>query len=306
MSDETTDVLNADDSWDSTAHGPVRPPLDRATLPLLDLITRQSLDEDYQHVAERRGAEARARGAEAAAPRDRTRTALTVAVVLVFGLLVAVAAVQTSRNASVNNASKDQLIERITARRASVAHEQKQIGALRSANTADESTYGDIVRRLSGISATERTLAARTGWGAVSGDGVRAVLDDAPSGGDGKVRDSDIAGLVNGLFQAGARAVSVNRQRVTALSALRNSGTVVRINDISLSPPYTVLAVGDERTMQARFAQSTSGIRLQDLTRQFGMSFTMHDEKGITVPAASASMLALRHARAMVRVTPDE
>lgn len=294
--------------WDSTAHGPVRgpahatyaaPPGSTRAMPLLDLITRQSLDEDYQHVAERRQ--------DLPAPTGRARLRLTVVVVLVFGLLVTVAAVQTSRNASIDSASKDQLISRINTRRAAVAGLQQRIAEVRAENAKAGATYADLGQRLHTVTGSQAALLASTGWGEVSGDGVRVRIDDAPGGGtDGQVRDSDLAGLVNGLWQAGATAVSVNGQRVTALSALRNSGTVIRINDFSLSPPYTVLALGDTATLQAKFAESTSGLRLRNLTRQYGMAFSMHNVQGLTVPAAAASMLVLRHASRLGPKTEKE
>lgn len=290
--------------WDSTAHGPVRSPARAAdrvpagsnhAIPLLDLITRQSLDEDYLHVATRRRSDTAVAGDGDRAGRGRV--ALTVIVVLLFGLLVTVAAVQTSRDASVDSATKDQLIERINARRASVARLQQQIAELRTSTTHGQRTYAALGRQLDDVSATRVSLLRQTGWGEASGDGVKATIDDAPDGNsDGQVRDSDLAGLINGLWQAGATAVAVNGQRVTPLSALRNTASAVRINDFSLSPPYTVSALGDTRTLQARFAQSTSGIRLQNLTRQFGMPFNMHKAEHLTLPAAPSSMLVLRHA----------
>jgi uncharacterized protein YlxW (UPF0749 family) len=259
-------------------------------VPLLDLITRESLDEDYRHVADRRRGEA--------APASRTRSALTVVAVLVFGLIVTIAGVQTSRNASVATASKDELIARIHARRSEVASLQRQIAAVRAAATSEDATYGDLGHSLNAASAQRKSLLASTGWAPVHGDGIKARIDDAPSGNaQGQVRDSDLAGLVNGLWQAGATAISVNGQRVTALSAMRNTASAVRINNVSLSPPYTVLALGDTRTMQANFARSTSGSRLWSLTAQFGMPFSMQAEKNLTLPAAPTSMLVLRHTR---------
>ena len=64
-------------------------------MPLLALITQRSLDADYEHVAARR----RAAGEDPSVRHLPRRTAAMV--LLVFGLLVTVAAVQTSRNASV-------------------------------------------------------------------------------------------------------------------------------------------------------------------------------------------------------------
>jgi len=277
-------------SQQSTPSGPRSAQL--RAMPLLDLITRQSMDEDYQHVAELH----EQRGDLRPAGR-RARSVTTIAAVLAFGVLVAVAAVQTSRNSSIDSASREQLIQRINTRHDAVADLQRRISALRTTTTRQEATYGDLGRLLTTVSATRRTLAAATGWGEVSGDGVRAVLNDAPNtGSNGEVRDSDLAGLVNGLWQAGATAISINGQRFTVLSALRNSGSVVRINDVSLSPPYTVLALGDTKTLQAKFAQTTSGIRLQSITRQLGMPFSMEHVPSLTLPAAPSWMLALRHA----------
>ena len=73
---------------------------EHVTTPLLTLITQQSLDEDYAHVAAAPG-RARRDAAPHAAPRPHRMAAVVIAV---FGLLVTVAAVQTSRNADVQRA----------------------------------------------------------------------------------------------------------------------------------------------------------------------------------------------------------
>ena len=88
---------------------PTAPPTPRPdqTMPLLTLITQRSLDADYEHVAARR----RAAGEDPSESRVTLRTAALV--LLAFGLLVTVAAVQTSRNASDDEASRARLIEQI-------------------------------------------------------------------------------------------------------------------------------------------------------------------------------------------------
>lgn len=264
----------------------------RVRTPLLELITQESLDEDYRHVANRRHALGR--------PVSRSssgRTGLTVVAVILFGLLVGIAAVQTSRTAPIRSASNAQLIARISERRAAVATLQRTIAQLRQENTAGDAAYAALGTAVSRATATQQSLLKETGWGKARGPGVQIRIDDAPNGGSsGQVRDSDLAGLVNGLWQAGATAIAVNGQRVTALSSLRNTASAVRINDVSLSPPYTVVALGDTKTLQSRFVATTSGIRLLNLTSQFGMPFSRHNEDNLTVPAAPMSMLTLRHA----------
>src|SRR3954454_11015329 len=102
---------------------PVAPsgPRPDQTMPLLALITQRSLDADYEHVAARK----RASGEDPSERRLPRRTAAVV--LLAFGLLVTVAAVQTSRNASVDEASRSSLIDQINLRRQSVASLQRQL-----------------------------------------------------------------------------------------------------------------------------------------------------------------------------------
>lgn len=276
----------------SGAHGAADLPT-RVTTPLLTLITQQSLDEDYQHVAEQRRSGTRP-------PSVRTgRSMRTMVAVLLFGSLLAVAAVQTARNAHVTSAGRDQLISRIDDRHATLADIQDRTVRLRTDNAMAETRYDAAGRRLQSLFDTRDALLVPTGLGATTGPGVRVVVDDAPGGGeDGQVRDKDLRLLVNGLWQAGATGIAVNGERVTALSALRNSGEVIRINGVSLSPPYTVLAVGDNRTLQADFAESTSGAQFEAVTEQFGMPKTMENRDSIRLPAGPEGMMTLHKAKA--------
>jgi uncharacterized protein YlxW (UPF0749 family) len=266
----------------------------RVTTPLLQLITQQSMDEDYEHVAEQRRAGARP-------PAEPTgRGVRTLVAVLLFGALIAVAAVQTARNAHVTSAGREQLISRISVRRASLADVQDRIARLQSDNAAAETAIDDAGKRLDALSSTRANDQVKTGFGALTGSGVRAVVDDAPGGGQaGKVQDNDLALLVNGLWRAGATGISVNGQRVTALSALRNTAQVIRINDVSLSPPYTVLAVGDTKTMQADFADSAAGSLFQATVDQYGMRFTWDIRDKMRLPPAPAGMMALHKAKSI-------
>ncbi|GAB7007337.1 DUF881 domain-containing protein [Nocardioides sp. AN3] len=262
------------------------------TTPLLTLITQQSMDEDYQHVAERRRAEA------PTAQERHGRGPRTVVAVLLFGALLAVAAVQTSRNASVATQGRDELISRIDMRRTALAGVQAQIARLQSSTASAQTSDDAAGKRLAALTAASAALLGPTGFDATSGPGVRVVVDDAPGGGEqGQVRDSDLALLVNGLWRAGATGIAINGQRVTALSALRNSGEVIRINGVSLSPPYTVLATGDTKTLQADLADSTSGGQFEALADQLGMKVTIQNRDNVQLPAASEGMMALHSAR---------
>src|SRR4051812_22336862 len=173
------------------------------TMPLLALITQRSLDADYEHVAARR----RASGDQA--PRHPLPRRTAAVVLLVFGLLVTVAAVQTSRNASVNDASRADLIDQVNLRRASLADLQRELSREQNRGLALRS-------RLTTMSTAERAaqsriqrLGGRTGFGAVRGPGIQATVANAPdAAGTELIRDSDLALLTDGLWAAGAEAIS--------------------------------------------------------------------------------------------------
>ena len=145
----------------------------------------------------------------------------------VFGLLVTVAAVQTSRNAPEANASRASLIEQIAGtQRPTWPRLQERLERLRTSTT-------DLRAALAQATDDEQALAARIDRleaahrlrGRSRGPGVRITVDDAPDGDVTQlVRDSDLATLVDGLWNAGAEAISVNGKRLTALTAFRNVG----------------------------------------------------------------------------------
>ena len=260
------------------------------TMPLLEVITQRSLDADYEHVAARR----RASGAEET-PRHPLPRRTAAVVLLVFGLLVTVAAVQTSRNASVNDASRASLIEQVNLRRASLADLQRELSR--------EQGRGLTLRsRLTTISTSERALQARlqrlegrTGFGAVRGPGIEATVANAPdAGGTELIRDSDLALLTDALWAAGAEAVSVNGERLTVLSAFRNVGVGVLVNSHPLTPPYTFSVVGDPDTLPANLLSSSVGGQWYALKDSLGLRFDVKDGGTMTLPAARQQ--PLRHA----------
>jgi uncharacterized protein YlxW (UPF0749 family) len=263
---------------------------ERVTMPLLTLITQQSLDEDYRHVAER--------NAVNPAPRPpRGRRHRTAAVVIaIFGLLVTVAAVQTSRNATVNDASRMTLVQQITAEREAVSSLQDDIVRLRERNVGLQEQLRQVSSTAQSTVARMRRLETTTGFVAVSGPGVRVTVDDAPNGDPTQaVRDEDLALLVDGLWRAGAEAIAINGQRLTGLSAIRNSGPAIHVNGRPLAPPYTVLAVGDTRTLQANLLDSTHGSEFYSLARQLQFGYELHNEDSMTLPPAPDRLLRLRH-----------
>lgn len=269
-------------------------PSDRVRKPLLALIAEESLERDYQMVALRRAARGDVQ------PRNRPVNRLgVIGVVAAFGLLVALAAVQTSRNADIEDASRATLIDRIEARRTAVRELQAQISRQREENQQAEEMLLDLGDQLNAVESNVTALETITGFVPVTGEGIRISLDNAPYADPETevIRDSDLTLLVNALFTAGAEAVSINGQRVSTRTAIRNSGTAIEVNEVGIAPPYTLQVIGDSDTLASRILDSSSGLAFNRLAQEYGFEFKVDNVDELRLPAAPTRLEQLRSAR---------
>lgn len=260
------------------------------TKPLLDRITDQAIDSDYMAAAARR----EPTGEE---PTRRRRPGVWAMVVVgLFALLATTAAVQTSRNEDIRQTSRQVLVDRIEQRQDRIADLHREISELREGNQRTETALNALGQRAEASSSTVAATAEETGFAPVTGAGIRITIDNAADGSEGgTVRDYDLAVIVNGLWQAGATAVAVDGQRVTPRSGVITSGATLRMNDVSLSPPYEVSAIGDTRTLAARFAETVSGAMIHTTTQDYGMPYDVENIDRLTLPAAPPDLLELTH-----------
>lgn len=263
---------------------------DRVRMPLLTLITQQALDEDYLVAAERHAAGA------PLPPRGRPRRTVA-AVVAAFGLLVATAFVQTSRNADVDQASRATLIERIDAQRDRLAVQQDVVAGLREDNLDLEKAVGELADTEQSSQVRNRRLQVSTGFVSVFGEGIRITITEKPDADENQqVQDKDLSLLVNGLWEAGAEAVAVNDQRVTTRTAVRKSGLAIRVNNVGVAPPYVVVAIGDTRTLSGRLFDTASGLAFAGTAEFYGFDYDVENVDRLTLPTAPATLLRLRSA----------
>ena len=266
---------------------------------LLDHITAHSLDEDYAHVAEKRAAEREAQGEHESGARAGRRNLHTTSVValLLLGLLLTVAGVQTAESQPVQQASRASLVEQAKNRRAELDAARAQVLRLRKEVNRAQTERQAAADAVASVDGELQELGVVTGAGPATGPGVKIVVDDRPDAVTDRqtVQDVDLQILVNGLWTAGAEAVSVNGQRVTNLTAIRLAGKAITVNLRSLRRPYTITAIGDPDQLPARFVESGAGTWWLNLKSVYGLQFTMTREDSLTVPAAPP--LILRHAQ---------
>ncbi|WP_233712393.1 DUF881 domain-containing protein [Kribbella turkmenica] len=269
--------------------GPPKPRRVDASMSLLNNLMAHPLDEGYAVAA-------RSRPAQGGRPARRRHRVMMVAATLVLGFLLAVAASQNYRSAPEAEKQRKELITRINqadtqlnTMRARQTRLADEVRGLQAAGLSNTSSGAALQQQLD-------ALELQTGAIAATGPGIKAVVDDAKDADkEGRLLDVDLQQLVNGLWTAGAEAISVNGHRLTSMTAIRGAGSAITVDYSSLTPPYTVLAIGDTATMPARFAQSSGGQWVQYLVSNFGVRMTITTEDSLLVPADAT--IALRYAK---------
>jgi uncharacterized protein YlxW (UPF0749 family) len=259
---------------------------DQVTMGLLAYLTAHAVDEDYAEVAARREA--------ASVERSRRPIGTAGAVVLaVFAVLAVTAAVQTSQDSVSQERERRALIEQVKARRASVDSDRRTVAELRAETSRLESEQVRNSQASTGILAQLSLLRIRSGTSPVRGPGVEIMLDDAKDAETERERvlDTDMQKIVNGLWRAGAEAISINGERLTVLSAIRHGGQGITVNFHAVTPPYRILAIGDRDRLPSLFADSSSGREWLDTKTQVGLRFNMHAVASLRLPAAELPTL---------------
>ncbi|MEV6841232.1 DUF881 domain-containing protein [Streptomyces sp. NPDC051133] len=261
---------------------------------LITNVMDHSLDDGYAEAAARR----KAQGEGGGLPKTlRAKLGLAAGLVLA-ALVVTVGAAQARVAAPVVAKERQELVGRIDKETADADRLEGTVDKLRD----DVSARQRAALRSSGGSAEADLVGVLSGATAVHGPGVKLVVDDAKeasTGGDGtnpretsgfsdtgRVRDRDMQRVVNGLWASGAEAVSVNGQRLTALSAIRAAGDAILVDNRPLVPPYTVLAVGDGERLSTRFQNGADGLYLHALEQNYGIRATISTEGDVKLPAA--------------------
>lgn len=266
------------------ARAPHEPP-PQAVMGLLNYITATSLDEDYAYVSQRRGS---------AGPARRTSPGTVGLVALaLFGVLVATAAVQTSRTADESASSRESLVQQVNARKAQLAAQQTTVVGLRRQVTALQNSNLDATNQGRALLTQLDGLGLSAARVPVTGEGIRVIVDDAEGATSDKqtVLDQDLQKLVNGLWLVGAEAISINGHRLTNLTAIREAGSAITVNFRSLSRPYTVSAIGNKNQLGAKLLDTEGGRTWLTLRASFGLRFDVSSEDSLSLPAGPARTL---------------
>lgn len=250
---------------------PLRDPAPRrldASMDLLNNLRRDALDPSYVDAAQQHG--------------PRRRGVVLFPALLVVGLLFGLAVASTWRTAPAAAQERRAVIDRITTTETRLDELRRQAATLNRETRELRRSAGTLT------SAQQRLvdqLGPTTGADSVVGPAVRLVVDDGTDGVKGsRVVDADLRMAANGLWAAGAEAVSINGHRLSARTAIRNAGGAITVDYRSLTRPYTLEAVGNADAIKGRFAATDGGRWLAGLKQHYGVPWGLHVAGQVTLP----------------------
>ncbi len=202
-----------------------------------------------------------------AANARRTRWAYGVPVVaLVAGGLFGISA-STSQGTDLRPATRDlaQVVrdgdQRVKAKAVTVRKLRTSVDQLTAQRSPGSSKLAALRKQADGS-------AVAAGMTPVNGSTVTVTLDDShrelstlPPDTDPNwllVHQQDVQGVVNALWRGGATAMTIMDQRIISTSAVRCVGNTLLLQGRVYSPPFTISAMGDQKSLRRALENDTA------------------------------------------------
>lgn len=205
---------------------------------------------------------------------------LIAIVFMVLGFMLSVQYKVTVQQRTIRMDRVEDLSERLKAMETENKHLLQEINDLRKKGADRAKDHG------------QERLQLLAGTTAVEGAGIEVVLDDSaiPKKANENpnlyiIHDEDLLRVLNELRAAGAEAISLNDQRIVAMSEVRCAGPTVSVNNIRSAPPYVIKAIGAPKTL-------TSALRLRggvvETFEFWGIQVKIKSQDKVQIPALKA------------------
>ena len=205
---------------------------------------------------------------------------LIAIVFMVLGFMLSVQYKVTVQQRTIRMDRVEDLSERLKAMETDNKHLLQEINELRKQVADRAKDHG------------QERLQLLAGTTAVEGAGIEVVLDDSaiPKKANENpnlyiIHDEDLLRVLNELRAAGAEAISLNDQRIVAMSEVRCAGPTVSVNNIRSAPPYVIKAIGAPKTL-------TSALRLRggvvETFEFWGIQVKIKSQDKVQIPALKA------------------
>ncbi len=120
----------------------------------------------------------------------------------------------------------------------------------------------------------------------LKGEGVVVTIHDSTSSSPdlsaeaGLVHDTDLVSIVTELKAAGAEAISINGQRIIAMTPIRCVGPTIQINSVKVAAPFYIKAIGNSQYLES--ALNIKGGIVSSL-RRYGLTIEITRQEDIKI-----------------------
>lgn len=261
------------------------------SMTLITEMMQRPLDPGYAAAAKRRAV-------SGLPPATGVRSPLILVAAILIGALLGASALALRAPTTATSQIKQDLVTRINERRtdadaqtALISTLQNQINAAQAAALSEQSQ--------SALTTEISTLELAAGTVPVTGPGLVLTVDDAPTApqpivptnpanatgiSQGTVLASDLQIIVNGLWEAGAEAISINGHRLTTRAAIRSAGAAILVDYRPLTRPYMITAIGDPGSLAVQFADNSGGSYLQSLKSNYQIRGDIQNRTSVVIP----------------------
>lgn len=223
---------------------------------------------------------------------DSKAKLLMALVFMVLGFMLSVQFKSTEQQKSIQIARVEDLSERLKTVEAEKKLMARELESLRK-------NQGNMVL----VTELDR-MHALAGTMAVEGKGVEIVLDDSKIASKQRdnpnlyiIHDEDLLRVLNELRAAGAEAISINDQRIVAMSEVRCVGPTVSVNNVYSAPPYVIKAIGNPKNL-------SSALRIRggvvETFEFWGIQVVIKNSDKIEIPAYQG-MRSFEYAKPLVK-----
>lgn len=221
-------------------------------------------------------------------------------VCIILGILLATSFNTQQRNReAINTLRKQDLIKTVRELEKSKARLESEIKDER----AQIARYEELAAKNQGILSTytkelEKVKMA-AGLVQEKGPGIIVTLadnpqypKDDPNPNNYIIHDYDIRVVVNSLWGGGAKAISVNDQRLISTSAIRCAGTFILINSTRLSSPYIIKAIGDPERLENALNEDVNSRRfMNEIANFYGLKKSVTRSPSLVIKGYNGGLL---------------
>lgn len=125
----------------------------------------------------------------------------------------------------------------------------------------------------------------------VKGKGVIITIDN---NGPSLVEDENILDVINDLRASDAQAISVNDERIVAMSEVREAGAYIMVNGKRMTPPYVIKAIGDPDKKLEPALKMIGGV-LERLEHSYSLKVDLKKSDEIIIPKVADDGSVLKY-----------